>query len=79
MATEGVSEMSDASKAADIAATLFNEGRTVNEVISTLYEPEDFEQYRFFEANGFLYMEDDDGRFPAQKLCSIPEGAKDNG
>lgn len=71
--------MSDVSQAAQIAATLFNKGRSVAEVISTLYEPEDFEQYRFFEANGFLYMEDDDGRFPAQKICQIPERAKNNG
>jgi len=69
--------MSDATKAAQIAATLFNEGRSVNEVISTLYEPEDFEQYRFFEANGFLYMEDDDGRFPAVKVCQVPESGKE--
>lgn len=69
--------MSDSSQAADIAATLFNEGRSVNEVISTLFEVSDFEQYRFFEANGFLYMEDDDGRFPAVKVCQVPDTGKE--
>lgn len=71
--------MSDASTAAQIAATLFEEGKSLNKVISTMYEYDAFEPYRFFEANGYLYMEDDDGRFPAVKVCEVPEGAKDNG
>ncbi len=59
--------MSDAQDAATIATNMFNEGRTLDEVRSALYDV--FEPYRFYEANGFLYMEDDDGRFPPIRLC----------
>jgi len=63
--------MTDATEAANIAATLLNAGQNANEVISALYEA--FETYRFYETNGRLYMEDDDGRFPATMLLHIPE------
>ncbi len=69
--------MNDSTQAAQIAATLFNQGRSVDEVISSLYESGHFEQYRFYEANGFIYMEDDDGRFPAVKVCQAPETSKE--
>lgn len=72
------SGMTKADQAANIAATLFNEGMTVSQVISALREQEDFEQHRFFELNGFLYIEYD-RRFPAVKVCQVPEAAKENG
>lgn len=65
--------MSNAKDVAETAENLFKGeiANAVNEVISGLFDC--FDDCRFYEANGYIYMEDDDGRFPAVKVFKIPK------
>lgn len=65
--------MQDCNIAAQIAATLFNEGRSTDEVIRTLSEAEAFNHYQFFQLDARLYMKPKGFRQPGVLVCQIPK------
>lgn len=68
--------MSDSDEAAKLATALFNNGRTITEVLNGLSEPSEFDAYNFYENDRSLYMVDDDNRFPAVRICVVPKKVK---